>query len=445
MKKEVNFASDLEQVFSFEYVHDDNTRKQSVDSSHEAVVYLLETNKHVEDDSEESARGLEKRTEQGAWELYEIQRDGRNAVLGEQEDIQRERVKDADAAALRIARAYSAVTEKPIQAAQAVALKDKEIVEKYHAEETKTRKAQLRQKRVKSEKLSPLKSPARSTVVPWGRKVSMPLMDTRDAVEIKERVDSAPIEKGVMEDAAAKALSARKMDKQTESSEEKSKKKTKRKKSVKVSKKTASVEKTSSHKVLDKLEAQKLKDEICELEKRLARKQAAKAKQIAEQMSLGFKETKPKERKNTKKKSPKSPIPRSTPVRKLSKRQLSWSEKSALANMDPVLALKPVDPLSMSLSDVSTCVMTSSELSSSSFDVDGSFSSLGGFIDSSLEPDPSAECCILQEELPSVESQEEKLPMFSRLRRQNRKSSRSKKAKEVNAPSHFGAESSCHF
>lgn len=67
----------------------------------EAVLFLLDTEKPIDED-ENSSRGLHKRTETGAWILYENQRNARNAVLLQQDLQRKNKVTDA----VEIAKAY---------------------------------------------------------------------------------------------------------------------------------------------------------------------------------------------------------------------------------------------------------------------------------------------------------------------------------------------------
>ena len=57
---------------------------QGIKREYEAIIYLLDQNMTI-DEQHDSARGLHNRTEFGAWELYEKQRNARNAVLRQQD------------------------------------------------------------------------------------------------------------------------------------------------------------------------------------------------------------------------------------------------------------------------------------------------------------------------------------------------------------------------
>lgn len=78
----------------------------------EMVLYLLESGKPVCEQTL-SARGLQKRTDTGAWELYEIQRDARNAVFEVQDKQRKTKARDP----VEIAAAYMQHTAKSQQEA----------------------------------------------------------------------------------------------------------------------------------------------------------------------------------------------------------------------------------------------------------------------------------------------------------------------------------------
>jgi hypothetical protein len=93
-----------------------------IKQEYEAVIYLLEQNLPV-NELEHSARGLEKRTERGAWTLFEHQRNARNAVL-RQQDKQR-KLKYVDVTA--IAQAYIQENGDLVQQAIQVAAVDAKV------------------------------------------------------------------------------------------------------------------------------------------------------------------------------------------------------------------------------------------------------------------------------------------------------------------------------
>lgn len=102
---------------------------------------------------EHCIRGLETKTQAGAWALYEVQRDARNAVLAEQEQIAKRRrqscrgqvqqqqqkdgpkdhdsIADADSDAECIARAYKTVTLKSRRAAYETGLRDQQEAQRW--------------------------------------------------------------------------------------------------------------------------------------------------------------------------------------------------------------------------------------------------------------------------------------------------------------------------
>jgi hypothetical protein len=86
---------------------------------YEAVLFLLDTGKPVPEE-EHSSRGLHNRTEEGAWTLYENQRNARNAVLLQQDIQRKNKVKDP----LEIAKAYLKESVKMRDAALLQAVSD---------------------------------------------------------------------------------------------------------------------------------------------------------------------------------------------------------------------------------------------------------------------------------------------------------------------------------
>jgi hypothetical protein len=76
-------------------------------AEYESILYLIASNKPI-DEENHSSRGLEKRTEEGAWELYECLRDSRNAVLDTQDDQKRKK----QFCHLQIAKVYTDTTTK---------------------------------------------------------------------------------------------------------------------------------------------------------------------------------------------------------------------------------------------------------------------------------------------------------------------------------------------
>lgn len=167
---------------------------------YETVLFLMEANKPI-DEEEHSIRGLEKKTEAGAWALYENQRDAVNAVLGEQEKLQRKRTKD-DSSEL-IANVYQEVTSKTRLVALERGGQDCAEIKDYlngnsHCRVPSSPKPQVRN-------VSPPGSPARTSPSKrgWGRKISMPLMSPKAMHH--EDLQSSPFKEKIVK-AAAMAL-----------------------------------------------------------------------------------------------------------------------------------------------------------------------------------------------------------------------------------------------
>jgi hypothetical protein len=292
--------------------------------AYEAVVYLMEKGKHTDedDDSFDSGRGLEKRTEEGAWKLYETQRDFRNAVLCEQDRWKGRGVTDVGAIAVQLANACKDLSAASLDCAHQMARKDAKAVEAYlrcqNVGSSSSRRPSKTLDIPDGTKTSPLKSAASKRVVPWGRHVSMPLTDTIERKALKASVEDKPIEKEAMTLAAKSALDSRlvpdsnpttvsdavvspkkkkkKCSTKAATADAKSDDKVKKVKKIKKKMKTA-VEKTDDQE--DASSATKdttdLEDEIRSLEKEVTKKEAAKKESeklrlLAKKMSFGFDE-----------------------------------------------------------------------------------------------------------------------------------------------------------
>lgn len=96
-----------------------------IQQEYEAVLFLIETGKEVP--PEHSARGLSKRTEEGAWELYENQRNARNAVLSRQDVLRKQKKTDPES----IAEVYLKESEKMQKEALEQAQRDAAEVKLY--------------------------------------------------------------------------------------------------------------------------------------------------------------------------------------------------------------------------------------------------------------------------------------------------------------------------
>ena len=177
---------------------------------YEAVLFLMDANNPI-DEEEHSSRGLEKKTEQGAWMFYEHHRDALNAVLGEQENIQRTRTKAGSSE--QIASVYQDTTTKTRELALERGLQDYAEIKgcprsSSHCLMPYSPKVQLRQ-------VSPPNSPyyASPSKRGWGRKMSMPLMSPR-SVEYDKLIASPfkeKIVKAAAMELARQQVSAKKM------------------------------------------------------------------------------------------------------------------------------------------------------------------------------------------------------------------------------------------
>jgi hypothetical protein len=125
-----------------------NRENEEIRKEYETLVFMMETGRPI-DENEHCTRGLEKKTEDQAWELYQIQRDARNAVLDEQEHQQKQKVKDFEA----IAEVMYSITRKAVEAAREVAVRDAEAVKDYlfDSDTTSQRITNVQKKRISAD------------------------------------------------------------------------------------------------------------------------------------------------------------------------------------------------------------------------------------------------------------------------------------------------------
>jgi len=97
-----------------------------IKQSYQLTIFLMESDKLVEDD-EHTSRGLEYRTQEGAWARYENKRDAYNAVLDEQDRQWKKDLDDWEA----ISKVYREHSEKCQKAANERAAKDEKIIIEY--------------------------------------------------------------------------------------------------------------------------------------------------------------------------------------------------------------------------------------------------------------------------------------------------------------------------
>jgi len=374
---------------------------------YEAVLFLMETGKEVNEE-EHSARGLEKKTEDGAWALYENQRDAANAVLGEQDTLRRQRVK-ADCVQQTIAEACLEATAQSREAALAMGAKDYAQIKDYllgisHSPVPASPKVRVRRKMTHT--ISPPGSPTENK---WGRRISMPLMLPIGSPENKKMAKAAALAlarqqvstkklKVVHPSSSSSALtdeddlSSSENDDQLlfkekkkpirKESGEKKVKKTKKKSKAAASEdkpkkqKSASTGKTSSAattvdkttgetisakattatSAVGEAELQQIKDEIETLEKKIALKQARKAKATALKMISPPDSPKKKTKKKAKKKDEASP---SSPTKK-TKKKSGLTRSSSSTNMEKKLARLSKNPGASSFRKSSSILSTAS-------------------------------------------------------------------------------------
>jgi hypothetical protein len=265
----------------------------------ETVLFILESANQSLSEEEHSIRGLEKKTEAGAWELFVVQRDSRNAVLNEQEHLikqskARKDVKDADEC---IARAYKMVTLKARKAAREMGLRDEQVALQYlNGEDFSVglgpKLPTEEESKSTSEQKEPIKYPQRNRK--WDRKISMPLMDpvhekanngpTNSSVahpegRVKERAHQGTQSPSNMTAAIITSSSCCKKAKAATSETAKD-----------IAEKTKALVKTLEpvrRQASVKARAQ-IKKEKEELQKAIARKEAVKARETARRMSQGL-------------------------------------------------------------------------------------------------------------------------------------------------------------
>lgn len=130
LNKSVRFVEERNKIFPITHLDDmeesevasiwyDSNEYAEIKSSYQLTIFMMEAGEKLNGD-EHTSRGLEYRTQEGAWARYENKRDAYNAVLDEQ-DRQWERDQDDHEAISRIYLEHSA---KCAEAAAARALQD---------------------------------------------------------------------------------------------------------------------------------------------------------------------------------------------------------------------------------------------------------------------------------------------------------------------------------
>lgn len=133
LNKSVRFNDDQNQVFPIQHLDDipedevqatwyDSNEYSEIKQSYQLTIFLMESGETLKND-EHSSRGLEYRTQEGAWARYENKRDAYNAVLDEQDRQWQRDQDDHD----EIARIYIAHSSKCAEAALKRGLDDEKV------------------------------------------------------------------------------------------------------------------------------------------------------------------------------------------------------------------------------------------------------------------------------------------------------------------------------
>jgi hypothetical protein len=129
LTKCVYFSDDLVEVFPIKHIDDfsesevatiwyNGDEYADIKSDFKATVFLMESGKELPEDH--TSRGLEYRTQQGAWTRYENKKNAHNAVLDEQDKQWKADADDFDAMAC----VYMEVSRKCIEDALELARRD---------------------------------------------------------------------------------------------------------------------------------------------------------------------------------------------------------------------------------------------------------------------------------------------------------------------------------
>jgi hypothetical protein len=141
LSKSVKFA-DSNEVFPIPHLDDmsddeiadvwyDCQEYSEIKSAFQVTLHLMETGQKIlHDDEEHTSRGLEYRTQDGAWARYENKRDAYNAVLDEQDRQWKDDADDHDA----LSRVYLEHSAKCLEAARKRAKEDARIAKKICAD-----------------------------------------------------------------------------------------------------------------------------------------------------------------------------------------------------------------------------------------------------------------------------------------------------------------------
>lgn len=172
LSKSVSFA-DHNEVFEITHLDDipadqvaeiwyDPNEYAEIKKSYQLTIFLMENGEKPVEDGEQTTRGLEYRTQEGAWARYENKRDAYNAVLDEQDRQWKEDVDDWEA----ISKVYLDHSTKCLKAACERGMKDREDILEYISEKAKasSEKKLKKKKVVKSDKEKVTKADKEKTV-----------------------------------------------------------------------------------------------------------------------------------------------------------------------------------------------------------------------------------------------------------------------------------------
>ena len=164
--KSVTFAEHNE-VFEITHLDDipaeviseiwyDASEYAQIKKNYQMTIYLMESGEKLSGENHTS-RGLEYRTQEGAWARYENKRDAYNAVLDEQDRQWKEDIDDWD----KISKVYIEHSAKCLKAANERGVQDEKDILDYRNEAPKSEKKAKKKKSSKSDKPKRKKSERR--------------------------------------------------------------------------------------------------------------------------------------------------------------------------------------------------------------------------------------------------------------------------------------------
>ncbi len=160
-----------ETLIHFMNIHMNNTNTSSSDWNQYPIEIGATTH---------TIRGLEKRTEIGAWDVFELQRDARNAVLNQQDKHRQSKSSSFDIHEA-IAKAYRASTLNARRTAYEVGLKDQVEADRCHKEES------IATRRTKQHQQQATRLPS----IPVARRLSKTIFLTSEPICTKTRRTSS--------------------------------------------------------------------------------------------------------------------------------------------------------------------------------------------------------------------------------------------------------------